>query len=404
MNIITKQKIEKGWSGDLKYCVTDEKGDKFLLRVSNIEQYERKKSEFEYMKQVAALGVPMCKPLEFGICDEGVYSVQTWIDGTDAEENIKNFSDTQQYLYGFEAGKILKKIHSIPAPANAEDWEIRFNRKIDRKIKMYEDCPLKYENSDAILDYISTHRHLLKSRPQTYQHGDYHIGNMMIGTDKKLYIIDFNRNDFGDPWEEFNRIVWCAQAAPLFASGMVDGYFENCVPPEFWSLLALYIASNTLSSLPWAIPFGEKEIEVMKNQAREVLTWYDNMKNPVPMWYVSDYPGIQPEIIVIENGLRLKKFDGNIERMLAGYQDPIVYQNSEGIFDKTKIPNRDYISGMCKYLENAGEFYFIEIIENGEYIPIGDVTVKAENPPIAIWQEKYRGIGIPQESRTHQGF
>ena len=30
---------------------------------------------------------------------------------------------------------------------------------------------------------------------------------MMIGNDKQLYIIDFNRNDFGDPWEEFNRIV-----------------------------------------------------------------------------------------------------------------------------------------------------------------------------------------------------
>ncbi len=49
---------------------------------------------------------------------------------------------------------------------------------------------------------------------------------------------------------------------------------------------------------------------------------------------------------------------------------------------------------MCKYLENVGEFYFIEVIENGEYVPIGDMTVKPENPPIAIWQEKYRGIGI----------
>jgi hypothetical protein len=40
---------------------------------------------------------------------------------------------------------------------------------------------------------------------------------MMIGRDRQLYIIDFNRSDFGDPWEEFNRIVWCAQAAPVFA-------------------------------------------------------------------------------------------------------------------------------------------------------------------------------------------
>ena len=125
---ITKQLIDKGWSEDRKYCVTDEQGNKFLLRVSPIEQYDRKKSEYELMGQVAALGVPMCRPLEFGTFDEGVYSIQTWIDGIDAEENIHNLTNQEQYSYGFEAGKILKEIHKIPAPKEIEDWEIYFNR------------------------------------------------------------------------------------------------------------------------------------------------------------------------------------------------------------------------------------------------------------------------------------
>ena len=282
---VSKEPINKGWSGDKKYCVTNDKGEKFLLRVSPIEQYDRKKSEFELMGKVAALGVPMCKPLEFGTSDEGVYSIQTFIEGDDAEERIKTLSDEKQYYYGFEAGKILKVIHTISAPDSVEDWEIRFNKKIDRKIKMYSECPLKYKNGQAFLDYISSHRHLLANRPQTYQHGDYHIGNMMIGDDTQLYIIDFNRNDYGDPWEEFNRIVWCAQSAPLFATGMVNGYFDNNIPNEFWELLALYISSNTLSSLPWALPFGEEQIQVMINQANDVLDWYDNMRNPIPTWY-----------------------------------------------------------------------------------------------------------------------
>ena len=237
------------------------------------------------MKQVSALGVPMCQPIEFGTCDEGVYSIQSWIDGEDAEEVIATLSDTEQYVYGLEAGRILKKIHSIPAPATQEDWEARFNRKMNYKIQKYNECPLKYENGQAFIDYINENRHLLKDRPQTYQHGDYHIGNMMIGRDKKLYIIDFNRNDYGDPWEEFNRIVWVSQKSSCFASGMVNGYFDNDVPMAFWKLLALYISSNTLSSLFWAIPFGEEQIQVMINQAKDVLSWYDNMKNPIPTWY-----------------------------------------------------------------------------------------------------------------------
>lgn len=109
-----------------------------------------------------------------------------------------------------------------------------------------------------------------------------------IDNEGNIVVIDFNRNEYGDPWEEFNRIVWCAQAAPLFASGMVDGYFDNDIPKEFWDLLALYISSNTLSSLPWAIPFGEVEIEVMKKQAKDILDWYNGMKNTVPKWYINE--------------------------------------------------------------------------------------------------------------------
>ena len=282
---ISKVPVEKGWSKDKKYRVTDEKGNDFLLRISPLEEYEAKKREYELMIQLENLGIPMCRALEFGTNEEGVYSVQTWIDGVDLRDVVNELTEDEQYAYGFESGKILQKIHSIPAPADVKDWEKYFSDKTDRKIRMYEECPIKFENGQAMIDFINAHRHLLKNRPQTFQHGDYHIGNMMLDKNKKLFIIDFNRSDFGDPWEEFNRIVWCAQAAPMLATGMVNGYFDNQVPMDFWKLLAFYISSNTLSSVPWAIPYGEGEVKIMIDQAKDVLAWYDDMKNPVPTWY-----------------------------------------------------------------------------------------------------------------------
>lgn len=283
--IVSRTPIEKGWSGDQKYRVVTASGETYLLRISSVERMERRKAEYERMKQVADLDIPMCLPVEFGVCDEGVYVIQSWIDGVDAEEVIPTMSQTQQYGYGLDAGKILAKIHSLPAPFNAPDWETRFNAKIDRKIAMYADCPLKYENGEAMLQYLAENRHLLKDRPQSYQHGDYHIGNFMLTTDGILTVIDFDKDDFGDPWEEFNRIVWSAQAAPFFAAGMVDGYFDGDVPMEFWKLLALYICSNTIGSLSWAIPFGEGEVGVMRKQASNVLNWYSHMQTTVPSWY-----------------------------------------------------------------------------------------------------------------------
>lgn len=284
--IVAREPIEKGWSGDRKYCAVTEDGSKYLLRISSLDRLERKRREYEKMREVAALGIPMCLPVEFGTCEEGAYSMQSWVDGVDAEEAILAMDADAKYQYGLDAGQILAKIHTIPAPLDAPDWEDRFNAKIDRKIAMYENCPLKYERGgEVFLAYLAQNRYLLKARPQCYQHGDYHIGNMMLDRDGVLTVIDFDRDDFGDPWEEFNRIVWCAQAAPAFARGMVDGYFDGEVPMAFWRLLALYICSNTLSSLPWAIPFGEQEIQVMRNQAAQVLSWYEDMKNVVPSWY-----------------------------------------------------------------------------------------------------------------------
>jgi len=284
--IIGRTHIEKGWSGDQKYCAVTAHGHKYLLRISSIDRLERKRREYEKMSEIVKLGIPMCLPVEFGICEEGVYSIHSWIEGKDAEELILSMDEKSQYRYGWDAGRILSKIHTIPAPVDAPNWENRFNGKIDRKIAMYNNCELKYEfGGDLFLKYIAENRHLLAERPQSYQHGDYHIGNMMIDRNGVLTIIDFDRDDYGDPWEEFNRIVWCAQAAPAFASGMVDGYFDGEVPLDFWKLLALYISSNTLSSLPWAIPFGEEEVQVMRKQAAQVLQWYHGMREVVPMWY-----------------------------------------------------------------------------------------------------------------------
>ena len=283
--IIRRELVDKGWSGDQKYRAFTDNGQQYLLRISPVEKKDRRAGEFARMEQVCALGVPMCDPYEFGICQEGVYQILRWIDGEDAEPLIPTLSPKKQYAYGLDAGRILARLHTLPSAPGIPEWEEKFNAKIDRKIAAYEACPLKYEGGEAFLGFLAENRHLLRNRPQTYQHGDYHVGNMMIDKSGTLTIIDFDRDDSGDPWEEFNRIVWCAQASPAFASGMVDGYFGGHVPEAFWRLLALYISSNALSSLPWAIPFGEAQIHVMQQQGAEILSWYDQMRQIIPAWY-----------------------------------------------------------------------------------------------------------------------
>lgn len=282
--IVSRRPVEKGWSGDRKYRAVCENGRVYLLRISPLERIEQRRALWDILEKVQRLDISMSRTLEAGECSEGAYMVQEWIDGPDAEQAIPEFPEKRQYELGADAGVMLKKLHSIPAPAAQEPWGERFRRKAFRKIDMYRNNPLKFDGGETMTAYIMENIGLIDGRPQSFQHGDYHTGNMML-SGEKLVIIDFDRFDYGDPWEEFNRIVWCAQLSPRFASGMVDGYFGGAVPEMFWRLLALYISSNTLSSVIWAIPFGKRETDVMLKQAAEVLEWYDGMKNIFPTWY-----------------------------------------------------------------------------------------------------------------------
>jgi len=172
--------IEKGWSEDKKYCVTNSDGVKYLLRITPIERYETRKALFAMHEQVAALDIPMCLPVEFGTCTDGVYSLQSWIDGEDLETVLPLLPETEQYVLGLKSGEIIRKMHSIPAPDSQEEWVTRFNRKTDTKIQKYHECGLRFDGDSYIIDYIDQNRGLLENRPQCFQHGDYHVGNMMI--------------------------------------------------------------------------------------------------------------------------------------------------------------------------------------------------------------------------------
>lgn len=367
--------VNKGWSEDKKYCVTKADGMKYMLRISPGERYEKRKALFEIMERVAELGIPMCTPIEFGACKNGVYILESWIDGEDAEATISMLPVTEQYLLGLKSGEILRKIHSIPAPETQEDWAVRFNRKTNNKIQKYRECGLRFVGDDRVVEYIENDRHLLENRPQSFQHGDYHIGNMMLEKGE-LRIIDFERFDFGDPWEEFNRIVWCAAASPYFATGQLRGYFGGEPPMEFFRLLAFYIASNTLSSIYWAIPFGQNEIDTMMRQSQDVLSWFDNMQNPMPTWYLKNF--------------HVQWIDGVLIRLKNPYNFDFIHQYGT-VF---KLIDGQSSGNLCFGVEKDGRRYFVkfagaETINNYD-LPVGDAIarLKAAVP-------KYRDLDHP---------
>ena len=94
-----------------------------------------------------------------------------------------HIGEEEQYVIGLKAGKILRKIHSVPvvkADMTTPDWNEWYGGFIEKSINDFRRSGLRVENAEFMLDYFNESRHLLKERPQGYIHGDCYIGNMMI--------------------------------------------------------------------------------------------------------------------------------------------------------------------------------------------------------------------------------
>jgi len=109
--------------------------------------------------------------------------------------------------------------------------------------------------------------------------------NMILSEDKEIFIIDWHTVDFenyGDPWIELARY----SDNPYFTSGQINGYFMGAPQKEFWALFAYYLATSAITSIVWAKYFAPERLSSIIQLNRDVLVWFDNMKNPVPSWYL----------------------------------------------------------------------------------------------------------------------
>ncbi|HEM4029281.1 TPA: phosphotransferase [Streptococcus suis] len=286
VRIVSRQPLTKGWSTDQKYKVQLEDGRFGLLRIAERPAYEAKRLEFQLVEKLFGLGLPVAEPLSFWADDLSVYTLYEWVEGQDMNEVASDLSDSVLYDLGCQAGKFLRTLHALPIDQSQRDWNSFYQAKIDNKLAAYQAASHSYPNGQAMIDFVQANRHLLEGRPIAYHHGDFHTGNFLLGRDGKLKILDFDRYDIGDPWEEFNRLIFTADLSPAFARGQVDAYFDGAIPEEFWRLMALYVTVNSLGALSWAEQVDSEQIPLMKLQAQKISEWYEYFNHHLPKWYM----------------------------------------------------------------------------------------------------------------------
>nr|WP_281367816.1 phosphotransferase [Saccharibacillus deserti] len=295
---ISAELIDKGWSADRKYRIGATGGASMLLRVSEASLAESKRAEYIRVGQAASLGIPSSRPIDFGICradstetnDPGsapfVYSLLSWIEGEDAQDLLPDLPAEEAYGHGHSAGIWLRRMHGLPAPVRTEPPAVTLRRELERKRAAYEECGYRLPARQRLLSQIEARLPILDRALPSFRQGDYHPGNMIIGPDGQLNIIDFNRSGGGDPYRDFNRLeTFTSRISLPFAQGQLDGYRESGPhDPDFWRRISLYCAMECMFAILWAVPFGEPEITDTLERSERIWTDFSGFEQDVPLW------------------------------------------------------------------------------------------------------------------------
>lgn len=284
-NIVIFDEINSGWSGDEKFYFEDPEENKYIVKISSKKLYDKRIKQFNKMRILKELKINSCMPIEFGgLDDNSNYSMFSYIEGEDACEYINKIDDKEAYRMGFEAGHMLFKLHEVKVDKDNIDWWDLYNKKYQEKIDNFNKVKSQLRESDLVLNFYKNNLDLMKDRPLTYCHGDYHLGNMIV-QNKRVYIIDFDKSAIADPYDDFKPFAWNAIESEYFQTGLVNGYFKNKIADDFFEILRFYASEAMISNYAWAHKFGLKEKETAIKVYEYILDTYDKFELLIPKWY-----------------------------------------------------------------------------------------------------------------------
>ncbi|SCC23974.1 aminoglycoside phosphotransferase family protein [Bacillus wiedmannii] len=281
------EEISKGFSPDKKYIVTTIDNEKYLFRIGDIQEYERRKIEFQILNEMVKRNVQAQRPIEIGILEEeGVYSIFSYIEGEDAKNLLPTYTLKEQYNIGIEAGKDLAKMHTYEAPKDILPWYERAMKKHQKYVEAYKTSGIKIKDDDKIIKFIDENEKYVKNRPNRFQHDDFHLENIIVRDGKYVGVVDFNGYDWGDPLHDFVKIALFARDISIpYSIGQIEGYFNGKIPEKFWNLYAVYVGMTVFSSVVWSLRAAPHMLDDTLERLTIVLEDHKNFELLKPIWF-----------------------------------------------------------------------------------------------------------------------
>lgn len=256
-------------------------GQRYIVRTDTIDNFEREAKLAVFADRIFREGgVYVSSPVEVdAYCnEERVYSIYSFFGGDNLARRLPEFSTSHQHSFGVEAGKQLKKFHSVlpkeeDKPNAREDMFIILTR--------LEEKGIKYNGYEQAVSFLKKYHSLPESRPVTAVHGDFSANALFLDKDLNVGLLPIEKSEYDDP---ITDLVTLPDGYSLpFIKGVFKGLFEGQIPKDFFELLNYYSTLKALTDIDKAQT--KEEMRIALARATKVAADYDGYQSSIPVWY-----------------------------------------------------------------------------------------------------------------------
>ncbi len=250
------------------YIITSVDDKRYVLKFCNNEK--KMLNESKYMKYLKPY-IPVANVVGTGDCDEKYYIIQSFFEGSNKfDEEANELSDEQVRNIGI----LLAKLHSCELLDESSDsWIIYLNGCLEKTVETLEKIFGK-ENNKKISDFLSNYinEKLSNNYKNSILHMDFRIGNVMLGKNDEIGLIDLESMKNGEYVFDFVKVNRLFNNDKFLK--FMEGYNTiKAVDSNFEERLNFYSLFDSYTSLWWCATKNQLNSEFYKLNYKIVMKY-----------------------------------------------------------------------------------------------------------------------------------
>lgn len=272
---------EKKRSEGLRLYTVTKNGKTYLLRTDDSAHFSEEAELAAFADRIFNEGgAYVSSPLEVGayLGDTMVYSLYNFFCGDNLARRLPEFSTSHQLSFGIEAGKQLRKLHSVLP--GAED-ALNVHEDIFMILARLVEKGIQYEGFKEAADFMKKYHALPENRPAAAVHGSFSANSLFLDSDLNVGILPLDSAQWDDPVTD---LVSLSDSYSLpFIKGVFKGLYNGGLPKDFFELLCFYSTYRALSDIDAAE--SKEDLGIALIRAKKISDDYEKYQSAVPIWY-----------------------------------------------------------------------------------------------------------------------